>query len=221
MAIAPHDRPLSTLREEAVDQLVLNYGKGRLSLEAFERRLDRALEATRHAELIELTADLDEFPEADIASGAFAERKRDALSVARDRETTERSELIVNILGGTKRRGAWTVPAEIRIFNLIGGTTLDFSEARFTASTTRIRAFSLLGGTEICVAEDVNTVSKAFCILGGVDDSAGRSTDPAAPTIVIEGLMILGGVKIRLKRRLRERLLAFAQSVRGMFGPAH
>jgi hypothetical protein len=221
MAVAPHDRPLSSLREEAIDQLIVNYGKGRLSLEAFERRLDLALEATRHAELLDLTADLDTFHEAEITASAFSERKRDALGIVRDRGSPQRSEMIINVLGGTKRSGAWTVPPEIRIFNFLGGAKLDFSEAQFTSATTRIRAFSLLGGTEIYVSENANTVSRAFCILGGVDDSAGMSADPSAPTILIEGLMILGGVKIRLKRRLRERLLAFAQSIRGMFGPAH
>jgi DUF1707 SHOCT-like domain len=220
MAVTPHDRPLASLREETVDQLIVNYGRGRLSLEAFERRLDRALEASRHDELLALTADLEVFPDVDLPDSDFAERKREALGATRERPAPGNREHIVNILGGTKRRGAWSVPAEIRIFNFLGGATLDFTEARFTSPTTRIRTISLLGGTDIFVPENVNTVSKAFCLLGGVDDSAGMSTDPAAPTIIIEGLLVLGGVKVRLKRRLRERLLAFAQSVREMFGSA-
>jgi DUF1707 SHOCT-like domain len=220
MAVAPQDRPLAALREETVDQLIVNYGRARLSLEAFERRLDRALEATRHDELLALTADLETFEEAELPATDFAERKREALGVTRDRSTPQTCENIINILGGTKRSGTWSVPAEIRIFSFLGGATLDFSEASFTATTTRIRAFSLLGGTDIYVPENVNTVSKAFCLLGGVDDSAGLSNDPAAPTIVIEGLVVLGGVKVRLKRGLRERLLAFAQSVRAMFSSA-
>lgn len=220
MAVAPQDRPLAALREDTVNQLIVNYGKGHLSLEAFERRLDRALEATQHAELLELTADLEVLP-ADLPDPDFVERKRQALGATRERGTPQTCEHIINILGGTKRSGTWSVPAEIRIFSLIGGTTLDFSEAQFTATTTRIRAFSLLGGTDVFVPENVNTVSKAFCLLGGVDDSAGMSGDPAAPTILIEGVVVLGGVRVRLKRRLRERLLAFAQSVRAMFGSAH
>ena len=220
MKITPKDRPLSALREETVDRLIINYGKGHLSLDAFERRLDRALEATTHEALLALTDDLEEVSAPDQIDAELLERKRRALGAAPEPGDAGRRELIVNILGGTKRSGAWSVPAEIRIFSLLGGATLDFSEARFTSQTTRVRAFSLLGGTTIYVPENVNTVSKAFCILGGIDDSAGLSADPAAPTILIDGLMILGGVEIRLKKRLRERLIAFAQSLRDMFGPA-
>ena len=216
MKTTPQDRPLSALREETVDRLIISYGKGHLSLEAFERRLDRALEATTHEVLLALTSDLEEASTPDQAEREFLERKRGALGVKSEPASDDRREHIVNILGGTKRSGSWSVPSEIRIFTLLGGATLDFSDARFTSQTTRVRAFSLLGGLTIYVPENVNTVSKAFCILGGIDDSAGMSLDPAAPTILIDGLIVLGGVEIRIKKRLRERLIAFAQSLRGI-----
>ena len=59
MPVVAQDRPINALREEAIDQLIMNYGHGKLSLEAFERRLDRALDAKSHDEILELTADLD------------------------------------------------------------------------------------------------------------------------------------------------------------------
>jgi len=45
MSVAPQDRPIDALREETVDQLIMNYGHGKLSRAAFERRLDEALDA--------------------------------------------------------------------------------------------------------------------------------------------------------------------------------
>jgi hypothetical protein len=44
MPVTPNDRPIETLREETIDQLIMNYGHGKLSREAFERRLDEALD---------------------------------------------------------------------------------------------------------------------------------------------------------------------------------
>ncbi len=59
MPVTPHDRPIDALREETVDQLIMNYGHGKLSREAFERRLDEALDTKTHERLLELTKDLD------------------------------------------------------------------------------------------------------------------------------------------------------------------
>ena len=59
MPVTPQDRPIDAFREETVDQLIMNYGHGELSLEAFERRLDEALDTKSHDRLLELTKDLD------------------------------------------------------------------------------------------------------------------------------------------------------------------
>jgi hypothetical protein len=40
---------------------------------------------------------------------------------------------------------------------------------------------------------------------------------PDAPTLVIEGLLLFGGVRISVKRTWRERWLEFANNVRDMF----
>jgi uncharacterized Zn finger protein len=48
---------LEALREETIDRLVMNYGHGKLSMEAFQRRLDEAYDAKDQATLAELTAE--------------------------------------------------------------------------------------------------------------------------------------------------------------------
>ena len=55
MPVVPQDRPINALREETIDQLIVNYGHGKLSLAAFERRLDEALDTQSHDRLLELT----------------------------------------------------------------------------------------------------------------------------------------------------------------------
>jgi hypothetical protein len=215
MPVAPQDRPLDALREETVDQLIMNYGHGHLSREAFERRLDEALDTKSHERLIELTRDLDLQ-----ADRTYTQQKKAELGIRVDTSAAARldeTENMINVLGGNTRKGAWDVPHAIRIFNVLGGAELDFTDARFTADTTYITVFCLFGGVNIRVRDGMRTVSKAVCILGGVDNRGGTTTDPNAPLLVIEGLALFGGVDIRVKKTPKQRFTEFAEQLRAMF----
>jgi hypothetical protein len=212
MPVTPEDRPLEALREETIDRLVVNYGHGTLSLDAFERRLDQALDAREHDALTALTRDLD-FE----ADAGYLEQKRDALGT-RYAQHDEDVEYIVHIFGGGDRSGRWTVPREIRSVTVFGGGDIDLTDAQFTSHTTRIRLFCLFGGVDILVPDHVNTIVKAFCIFGGVDNKAPSHPDPAAPRIVVEGLVLFGGVDVKVRKTFRERLVEFAGAMRAMFG---
>ncbi|MFT6206787.1 MAG: hypothetical protein ACJA0T_000691, partial [Colwellia sp.] len=52
MAVNIADRPTDKVREEVVDQLVMNYSHGELSHEAFERRLDQAMAFESNEDLV-------------------------------------------------------------------------------------------------------------------------------------------------------------------------
>lgn len=215
MPVTAQDRPIETLREEIVDQLIMNYGHGKLSREAFERRLDTALDAKSHDALLELVRDLDLQTDRQ-----YAERKKAELGIRMEPSHTEggdEPEHMINVFGGTRRSGSWDVPAEIKLVNVFGGTDLDFSDARFTAKTTRITLFCLFGGAHFYVREGMRTVSKAVCIFGGIDNRAPSTTDPNAPTLIIEGLALFGGADIRIKKTPRQRLQEFASTLRTMF----
>ena len=58
MSVTLEDRPIETVRSEVIDQLIMNYSHGEISYEAFERRLDQAMELANHQDLVELTKDL-------------------------------------------------------------------------------------------------------------------------------------------------------------------
>ena len=113
MPVATHDRPINAVREEAIDQLIVNYGHGKLSLEAFERRLDRALDAKSHDEILELTADLDL-----VADKSYVAKKRAELGMEPDGALSKNVDHMVHIFGGGNRRGAWTVAKEIHMLNV-------------------------------------------------------------------------------------------------------
>lgn len=216
MPVAPHDRPIDALREETVDRLIMNYGHGKLSREAFERRLDAALDAKSHDRLLELTRDLD----ARIDPRYTAEKKVELGVPVEPTSTTggtDDTEHIINVLAGNTRKGSWHVPRTIRAVNILGGTELDFTHAHFTSDTTHLTVFCLFGGVNVRVPEGVRIVSKAVAIMSGIENRGSMSSDPQAPLLVVEGFVLFGGIDIRVKKTPKERFREFADHMRTMF----
>ena len=217
MPVAPEDRPLNSVREETIDRLIVNYGHGKLSLEAFERRLDQALDAKSADALVALTSDLDLR-----VDKQYAQQKRAEFGLRTEPVPYQRDvSYMIHIFGGGNRSGAWTVPKEIFMLNLFGGGEIDFSNAHFTSPVTRIKMLTLFGGAQFYVNENINTQTHTLCLFGGIHNGGPSNGDPANPTVIVEGLVLFGGADIRIKRTLKERWLAFAEQFRGAFGPLH
>jgi hypothetical protein len=214
MPVILEDRPIKKVREEVIDQLIFNYSHGEISNEAFERRLDQAMASQVHQEIVDLVADLELK-----ADAGYSEQKDTQFNVNYGADNAEERDTIVNIFGGANRCGRWTVPKEIRIFSIFGGSSIDFTDAIFHTPNVTIKILCVFGGEEIYVPENVNIVSKAFCILGGIDNSAPSIADRQAPTITLEGLVLFGGVDISIKRTIKEKFVAFANKFKTMIDP--
>ncbi|MCC5885355.1 MAG: DUF1707 and DUF2154 domain-containing protein [Gammaproteobacteria bacterium] len=215
MPVAAVDRPIDAVREQTIDQLILNYGHDKLSLAAFERRLEAALDATEASQMVELTADLDLQ-----SDPTYAAKKRKHLFGVDAEQEADDAEYLITFMGGTERNGPWTVPSELRVLTFMGGTDIDFCDATFSNRVTRVKLACVMGGVDIKVPEGVNVSVKAFCFLGGVGNKARGRHDPDAPTLIIEGLVLLGGVDVKVKiqkKSTKERLLRFADDIRAMF----
>jgi len=214
MSVILEDRPIESVRSEIIDQLVMNYSHGELSYEAFERRLDQAMELQCHRSLVELAEDLPL-----TVDKAFVESKKQDLAPNIVSGDTEDVEYMINVFSGNTRSGAWTVPKEIRSFSLFSGCDIDLTDAKFTQTELRIKVFSLFSGSNIYIPENVNVVSKAFCIFGGIDYQTATQVNPhiVTPTITIEGLCIFSGIDIKVKRTIKERLVEMADSLKKLF----
>lgn len=212
MAVILEDRPIESLREEVIDTLIYNYSHGVISSEAFERRLDQAMASHIHQEIFDLTSDLEK-----TADPEFSSQKERRFSINYSAADNNETDTIINILGGSCRSGQWTVPQEIKIITLFGGADIDFTDAIFTTPNVTIKILCLFGGTDISVPEDINIISRAFCILGGIDNSAPSIATRQAPTLTIEGLVMFGGLDIKIKRTIKEKFVAFANQMKTMF----
>lgn len=212
MPVKLEDRPIEQVKEEVIDVLIHNYSHGIISNDAFERRLDAIMATSSHQEMMDQIQDLNAAPD-----DTLKKQKEQQFSVNYSQAPAEGKETVVNILGETDRSGVWTVPKEIRLFTLLGGCTLDFTDARFTSPNVIVKVYSLLGSDKIFVPDNVNVLSKAFCILGTSKNKAPSIASVHAPTINIEGVIILSELNIKLKTTMKENFVAFANKMKTMF----
>ncbi len=211
MSVPVTDRPIDTVREEVVDQLIMNYAHGVISEAAFERRLNIAMESKDNQEIVDQVKDLELK-----VDDNFVNSKKEKLSFNHSSRPVEEEIKIVNVLAGNDRSGRWRVPKKIKIFSLMGGSNIDFTDAEFCHPTCTIEVTCIMGGDNIYVPEGVNVVSKAFAVMGCIENTTPSTLDRNAPTIIIDGTVVMGGVSIKVKRTMKERFQSFAKNLKEM-----
>src|SRR5215472_8449704 len=170
-------------RERVANTLREAAGDGRLTMEELDERLDAVYAAKTYAELEPITRDL---PAAGTAHAPVPVQS----SAVQDSRIggAPSSEGAFAILGGFSRKGDWVVPKDFTAFAFMAGGEIDLREARF--------------------AEPIVTIH-VVGIMGGFDHGASATGAPGGPTIIINGVALMGGVEVRrrpLKKSKRERL---------------
>ncbi|MBN2511223.1 MAG: DUF1707 domain-containing protein [Spirochaetales bacterium] len=189
---------LSQLRKTVIEKLKYHYAHGNLEDEEFERMLGEATNAETKDALVPIHKMLSPVPEEDTDS-----KKTSAASSSVTRKSYG---TFMSILGGTERRGIWNVPKRNRCINILGGTELNLTQCELNNEDTVFEVVCILGGMEIIVPDNVNVVVESIPILGGIEDST-QSHSVNGPTIIIRGIVALGGIEIRqLTKRERRKL---------------
>ena len=94
-----------------------------------------------------------------------------------------------SLIGGLKRTGAWRVGGGVRQVALVGGASLDLTEALFEKGTdVTLTKIALVGGASLAFPEDVSVQVNAYSLVGGVALSV-----PAGTRVVLSGFTLLGG----------------------------
>ena len=193
---ADRERVANVLREAA--------GDGRLTMEELDERLDAVYTAKTYAELEPITRDLP-------ATGtAHAPVPAQSSAVQESRiGGVASSEGAFAILGGFSRKGDWVVPKDFTAFAFMAGGEIDLREARFAEPVVTIHVVAIMAGIEITVPEDVTVRVTGIGIMGGFDHGASATGAAGGPTIIINGVALMGGVEVRrrpLKKSKRGRL---------------
>lgn len=179
------------------DLLSAAYAEGRITREEHDIRVSRAMEARTFDDLRELTLDLVPSTNQGRAVGAFSAAGVPSVGHGSSNDSTDTT---FAFFGGMRRTGAWR--AKRRIFNLtlFGGSDFDFRHATFASDIVELNIICAFGGVDVIVPPGMNVRNEAFALFGGTDVKHIDPT-PGAPTIVLKGLVLFGGMLAKGKRR--------------------
>ena len=175
-------------RDATVERLSRAAGDGRLTLEEFSQRMERAIEAKTRADLDRLAADLPVEPAGAVAVPASAP-----------------ATWHVSPVGGLRVSGPWRMERHVIVASIVGGTWLDLSEAQLAAPEVTLTTVSLVGGTRIMVPPGIRVEASGFSLVGGTTVEGGPEPGPGAPTVHIRAFSLVGGVRIRRSRSRGDR----------------
>ena len=212
MSVILQDRPIEQVREETIDQLIFNYSHGVISAEAFERRLDEAMASESHQEIVDLVADLTLK-----ADSQYSDNKEHQFTPSYTNTDVDDSLKLQSILGNIERSGQWNVPKTITVNNILGEAVLDFTDAVFQHQNVTIKLNCALGSNNIYIPENVNVVCKTYGIISSIENKAPSMATRQAPIITIEGKVVLGSLKVAIKRTIKEKFIAFANNLKTAF----
>ena len=184
-------------RERVVQMLGVHFAYDRLSMEAYEDRLERAYRAVSRPQLEAVLRDLPAASGDEVASVASVPSP--LLVPASE---VQARGIIVAAMGGAERKGSWIVPQHLKVWAVAGGAVLDLREARFAPGRTVIELFAFMGGVEILVPPGVRVETGSTAVFaGGIASEAGDATalSPLQPVIELSGLVIFGGVETKTR----------------------
>jgi hypothetical protein len=181
----PAIRASDAERERTVQLLQRQSIEGRLTLEEFAGRIERAYEAKTRDELEELTRDLPDPAE----PAAAPQRRRKAAS-----------RWIVSVMGGTQKRGRWRLARDAKVVSVMGGVDLDLRHAELEDVDSTITVVAVMGGVDIVVPEGVDVDVDGFAFMGGKDfRPSGNPAPPSAPSVRIRAYAFLGGIGVKTR----------------------
>ena len=194
-----HLRAADADRAIVTDLLSAAYAEGRLTREEHDTRLAQAMEAKTFDDLRALTGDL--VPDANTGRTVGAFSLAGAPTVDRSVDTNE-AETTFAIFGGMERTGGWRARRNISNLTMFGGSRFDFRDATFASDVITLNVFCAFGGVDVVVPDGVNVRNETIAIFGG-SDVKNITPAPGAPTIVLKGIVLFGGIDAKGKQRRR------------------
>jgi hypothetical protein len=186
-------------RDQVATLLSTAYAEGRLSREEHDERTDQLMAAKTFADLLPITQDLVIVgPPAPVATPQSSSR----FAIDTTGQNAE-SDKMIAIFGGVTRKGRWRVRKNTHALALFGGMDLDLRDAIFEAPVVEISGFWCFGGLDIKVPEGIEIQDQTAGIFGGTDVRDVGDPAPGAPTLVIKGVSLFGGVSIKGPKKRR------------------
>jgi hypothetical protein len=180
-------------REQVANLLSTAYAEGRLTREEHDERVEALMAAKTFDDLIPITRDLVVIG----TPGAVAAPQSTSRFTIDTTGQNPDSDKMIAIFGGVTRSGRWRVRKNIHALAHIGGMDLDLRNAIFEAPVVEISGFWCFGGIDIKVGEGIEVRDQTAGVFGGTDIRDIGDPLPGAPTLVIKGMALFGGVTVR------------------------
>jgi Domain of unknown function (DUF1707) len=187
-----HLRASDADREQVATVLSTAYAEGRLTREEHDERIDQLMAAKTFDDLLPITHDL---VVVGTPSPVAPPQPTSRFTIDTTAQRSD-SDKMIAIFGGATRTGKWRVRKNIQALALFGGIDLDLRDAIFEAPVVEISGLWCFGGLEIKVPEGIEVRDQTAGIFGGTDVSNIGDPAPGAPTLVIKGVSLFGGVSI-------------------------
>lgn len=186
---------LELLRDTTIKRLEYNYAHGFMTLEEFEKRLEKAIHSPDADIIVNLCSDLKNNP--DNAS----EPEKSFLNSG----TIPEEETFVGILSGINRKGKWKPARKNKVLVILGGIDLDFSEAELAPGVTDFEFFCAMGGLDLIVPPGINVEVSGIPIMGGIENKLPGDHYAGQPTIRLHGIILMGGVNIKPPKKRKKK----------------
>lgn len=174
-------------RDATVQRLSAATGDGRLTLEEFSQRMEQATAARTRAELDSLVTDLP----ADTPATAVTKA-----STVTGVSAPAPASWHVSPIGGLTIRGPWRIERHVIGISVIGGMTVDLSQAQLAAPEVTLTDVSLIGGARVNIPPGIRVQVSGFSLVGGTTIDGGPEPGPGAPIVRIRSFSIIGGTHI-------------------------
>jgi hypothetical protein len=183
-------------REQVLTVLSTAFAEGRLTRDEHDERLSRVISAKTFDDLVPLTHDLVVVAPTARTVAPVAPAGSTGFAVETSGGQAE-PERMVAVFGGVSRKGRWRIRKRTQALAVFGGMDLDLRQAVFEDPAVEISGFWCFGGLDIKVPAGMEVREQVVGIFGGTDIDDLGELQPGAPTLVIKGLALFGGVKVR------------------------
>jgi hypothetical protein len=180
-------------RDQVANLLSTAYAEGRLTREEHDERVEVLMAAKTFDDLIPITRDLVVIG---TPSAVATPQPTSRFTIDTTGQNPD-SDKMIAIFGGVTRSGRWRVRKNIQALALFGGMDLDLRNAIFEAPVVEISGFWCFGGLDIKVGEGIEVRDQTAGVFGGTDIRDVGDPAPGAPTLVIKGMTLFGGVTVR------------------------
>lgn len=194
---------LELQREHAIARLAEHFGRDTFDLEELELRIDAIQRAPTVEAVRALMRDLPALPRpAPDGPPAPPPLVAPAGSV-------ESRGLVFSLMSGTVRRGGWIPARRLYVSAIMGGSDLDFREARLAPGTTELLVLGVMGGVRIILPPDLPVEVNGVAVMGGWTDppDARHPVVPGEPEeyrgeprlLRIRGFALMGSVDVQIR----------------------